>query len=137
MVSGNSGAPVISQELLEQIADDLTLADGTDQTGLINLNTASLDVLLCLPGVERPLAQAILNYRASTGYFDNVAGLLKVEGMTRAIFKQVVPLVTVRSETYRIVGEGKINSTGAIQRIEAIVHIGRSDIETLAYREDL
>jgi DNA uptake protein ComE-like DNA-binding protein len=135
--SGNSGPPVISQELLGQIADDLTLADGTDLAGLINLNTAGLDVLICLPGVERPLAQAILNYRTSTGYFDNVAGLLKVDGMTRAIFKQVVPLVTVRSETYRIVGEGKINSTGAIQRIEAIVHIGRSDIETLAYREDL
>jgi len=135
--SGNSGPPVISQELFGQIADDLTLADGTDLPGLINLNTASLDVLLCLPGVQRPLAQAILNYRASTGYFDNVAGLLKVDGMTRAIFKQVVPLVTARSETYRIVCEGKINSSGALQRIEAIVHIGRSDIETLAYREDL
>ena len=135
--SGNSGPPVISQELLEQIADDLTLADGTDLPGLININTASLDVLLCLPGVQQPLAQAIINYRNSTGYFDNVAGLLKVDGMTRAIFKQVVPLVTARSETYRIVCEGKINSSGARQRIEAIVHIGRSDIETLAYREDL
>lgn len=134
--SGNSGAAVISQELLEQIADDLTLAGG-DQSGLININTAGLDVLICLPGVEQPLAQAIINYRTSTGYFDNVAGLLKVDGMTRAIFKQVVPLVTARSETYRIVGEGKINSSGARQRIEAIVHIGRSDIETLAYREDL
>ncbi len=135
--SGNSGPPVISQELLEQIADDLTLASGTDLPGLININTARLEVLMCLPGVEQPLAQAILNYRKSTGYFDNVAGLLKVDGMTRAIFKQVVPLVTARSETFRIVCEGKINSTGARQRIEAIVHIGRSDIETLAYREDL
>jgi competence ComEA-like helix-hairpin-helix protein len=135
--SGNSGAPVISQELLEQIADDLTLASGTDLAGLININTASLDVLICLPGVDRALAQAIINYRKSTGYFDNVAGLLKVDGMTRAIFKQVVPLVTARSETYRIICEGKINSSGARQRIEAIVHIGRSDIETLAYREDL
>jgi competence ComEA-like helix-hairpin-helix protein len=135
--SGNSGAPSISQELLEQIADDLTLASGTDLPGLININTASLDVLICLPGVERPLAQAIINYRKSTGYFDNVAGLLKVDGMTRAIFKQVVPLVTARSETYRIICEGKINSSGARQSIEAIVHIGRSDIETLAYREDL
>jgi competence ComEA-like helix-hairpin-helix protein len=135
--SGNAGAPVISQELLEQIADDLTLASGTDLPGLININTAGLEVLMCLPGVEQPLAQAIINYRKSTGYFDNVAGLLKVDGMTRAIFKQVVPLVTARSETFRIVCEGKINSTGARQRIEAIVHIGRSDIETLAYREDL
>jgi competence ComEA-like helix-hairpin-helix protein len=135
--SGNAGPPVISQELLEQIADDLTLASQTDLPGLININTAPLEVLMCLPGVEQTLAQAIINYRKSTGYFDNVAGLLKVDGMTRAIFKQAVPLVTARSETFRIICEGKINSTGARQRIEAIVHIGRSDIETLAYREDL
>jgi competence ComEA-like helix-hairpin-helix protein len=135
--SGNSGQPVISQELLEQIADDLTLASQTDLPGLININTARLEVLMCLPGVDQPLAQAIINYRKSTGYFDNVAALLKVDGMTRAIFKQAVPLVTARSETFRIVCEGKINSTGARQRIEAIVHIGRNDMETLAYREDL
>jgi competence ComEA-like helix-hairpin-helix protein len=107
MGSGNSGPPVISQELLEQIADDLTVAIRPTRPGLININTARLDVLMCLPGVERPLAQAIINYRKSTGYFDNVAGLLKVDGMTRAIFKQVVPLVTARSETFRIVCEGK------------------------------
>jgi competence ComEA-like helix-hairpin-helix protein len=135
--SGNSGPPVISQELFERIADDLTLASGTDLQGLININTASLDVLICLPGVDRALAQAIINYRGSTGYFGNVAALLKVDGMTRAVFKQVVPLVTARSETFRIVSEGIINSSGARQRIEAVVHIGRSDIETLGYREDL
>jgi competence ComEA-like helix-hairpin-helix protein len=133
----NSGASVISQDLLEQIADQLTLASGTDLPGLININTASLDVLICLPGVDRTLAQAIINYRKSTGYFDNVAGLLKVDGMTRAIFKQVVPLITTRSETYRIICEGKINSSGVVQRIESIVHIGRTDLEALAYREDL
>jgi competence ComEA-like helix-hairpin-helix protein len=135
--SANSGATVISQELLEQIADELTLASGTDVPGLININTASLEVLICLPGVERSLAQAIINYRKSTGYFDNVAALLKVDGMTRAIFKQIVSLVTTRSESFRIVAEGKINSSGARQRMEVIVHIGRSDIETLSYREDL
>ena len=135
--SGNSGSPVISQELLEQIADDLTLAGGTDLTGLININTAGVQVLTCLPGVNQPLAQAIIDYRKSNGYFDNAAGLLKVDGMTRAIFKQVVPLVTARSETYRIICEGKINSSGVRQRIEAIVHIDRNDITTLGYREDL
>ena len=133
----SSGSPVISVELLEQIADDLTLAGGTDLPGLININTASLGVLVCLPGVDQPLAQAIINYRKSTGCFDNVAGLLKVDGMTRAIFKQVVPLITARSETYRIISEGKMDSSGARQRMESIVHVGRGDIETLAYREDL
>jgi DNA uptake protein ComE-like DNA-binding protein len=135
--SGNSGSPVISPELLEQIADDLTLANGADQSGLININTAGPGVLTSLPDVDQPLAQAIINYRKSSGYFENVAALLKVDGMSRAIFKQVVPLVTARSETYRIICEGKINSSGALQRVEAIVHIGRTDIETLGYREDL
>jgi competence ComEA-like helix-hairpin-helix protein len=135
--SGNSGSTVISQELLEQIADDLSLATGTDVQGLVNINTAGIEVLICLPGLDRPLAQAIINYRKSTGYFDNVADLLKVDGMTRAIFKLVVPLITTRSETYRIICEGKINSSGVRQRIEAIVHIARTDVQTLAYREDL
>jgi competence ComEA-like helix-hairpin-helix protein len=135
--SGNSGQPVISQDLLEQIADHLTLDGGTDLPGLINVNTAGLNALICLPGVERALAQAIINYRQSSGYFNNVAELLKVDGMTRAIFKQLIPLVTTRSETYRIISEGRVNSSGARQRIETIVHIGRTDIETLGYREDL
>ena len=46
-------------------------------------------------------------------------------------------LVSARSETYRILSEGKVNSTGARQRIQVVVHIGASDIETLSYREDL
>jgi len=135
--SGNSGPTLISQDLLEQIADHLTLGGGSGQEGMINVNTASLDVLICLPGVERPLAQEIINYRKTSGYFDSVAALLKVSGMTRAIFKQLAPLVTVRSETYRIICEGKINSSGVRQRIEEMVHIGRKDMKTLGYREDL
>jgi competence ComEA-like helix-hairpin-helix protein len=134
--SNNSGAPVISQDLLEQVADQLTFANG-DQQGLVNINTAGIDVLTCLPGVNRTLAQAIINYRSSTGYFANVAEVLKVDGMTRSVFKQIAPLITARSETYRIICEGKINSSGVVQRIESIVHIGRTDMETLGYREDL
>ena len=113
------------------------MSDEAELAGLININSASLAVLECLPGMTPDLAQAIINARESGGYFANVAGLLKVEGMTRDIFKQLLPLITVRSETYRIIAEGKIDSTGTSQRVEEIVHIGRRDIETLAYREDL
>jgi competence ComEA-like helix-hairpin-helix protein len=132
----NGGPTVISQDLLLQIADDLSLAAG-DLQGLININTASLNVLIALPGVDRALAQNIVNYRKSSGYFDNVAQVLKVDGMTRHIFKQIASLITTRSETFRIVCEGRIPSSGARQRIEEIVHIGGEDIETLGYREDL
>jgi len=49
----------------------------------------------------------------------------------------VAAQVSARSETFRIVSEGKVNSSGARQRIQVIVHVGEDDIDTLSYREDL
>jgi len=135
--NSSSGQKVINQDLLIDIADDISITDSSqDLSGAINVNTAGLDVLRCLPGVDRQLAQAIISYRQSAGFFANTAELLRVDGMTPAMFKQVAPLVSARSETYRILSEGKVTSTGARQRIQEIVHIGLSDISTLSYRED-
>ena len=53
------------------------------------------------------------------------------------IFEQVSPKVSVRSETFRIVSEGRLPSTGARKRIEMIVRLGGATIQTLGYREDL
>ena len=132
----SSGPRVISDDLLMDIADELTAQSGRSQTGLININTADLDVLACLPGLDRQLAQAIISYRGSSGFFPNIAWLLKVPGMTEDIFKQVAPLVTARSETYRILCEGQVKSTGARQRIQVIVHVGLKDVTLLSWRED-
>jgi competence ComEA-like helix-hairpin-helix protein len=135
--SGNASGPkVIDENLFMDIADDVTVDSNNALAGAINLNTATLDVLACLPGIGRELAQAIVSHRQSSGFFPNIAQLLKVPGMTRDIFKQVAPLVSARSETFRILSEGKIKSTGARQRIQVIVHIGLNDITTLSYRED-
>ncbi len=132
----SSGSPVISDDLLMDIADGLTATRSRSESGLININTASLDVLACLPGVDRQLAQQIISYRQSSGFFSNVAWLLKVPGMTHDIFKQVAPLVTARAETYRILCEGQVNSTGVRQRVQMIVHVGLKDVTLISYRED-
>lgn len=135
--SGSSGQKLIDETLFTDIADDVTVADGETQPGLVNVNTAAFETLYCLPGITEELAQAVVSYRSSSGYLANVAHLLKVPGMTRPIFKQIAPRVTVRSETFRIVGEGVVLSSGARKRIEVVVRLGASEIETLAYREDL
>jgi competence ComEA-like helix-hairpin-helix protein len=134
--SAGSGRKVISEDLLMDIADDVTVNSGKTLAGTININTASLDILCTLPGVERELAQAIISYRQSSGFFPNTAHLLKVPGMTQNIFKQVASLVSARSETYRILSEGRVNSSGVRQRIQMIVHVGLNDVGTLSYRED-
>ncbi len=132
----NSGQHVISSDLFAEIADDVTV--GSDETllGVINLNTASAEVLVCLPGVDKNLAQAIISYRASSGFFANVAGVLKVDGMTPEIFKQLASRVSVRSETFCILGEGRVKSTGATQRIQEFVRVNLDGVQRLAYRED-
>ena len=134
---GPGGRGVVSQELLEDIADDLTTDANQSLPGLVNVNSASIEVLACLPGLNRELAQAIISQRQSDGYFASVAGLLKVPGLTREIFKQLAPRVTARSDTFRIVSEGKVDSTGARRRIEVIVRVGLQSIETLSYRDGL
>jgi competence ComEA-like helix-hairpin-helix protein len=132
-----SGSPVINDELLTQIADDLTVGGDSGTAGLININTATPEVLACLPGLDPTLAHAVISYRQSNGFLANVAWLLKVPGMTEAIFKQIAPLLTARSETFRIISEGRIGSTGTRQRIQAILHVGPREVQTLSYREDL
>ena len=134
---GSSGPTVISQDLLQDIADDITVVSDDSQPGAVNINTASEAVLNCLPGLDPQLSHAIVSYRKSSGYFPNPAHLLKVPGMTRDIFKQLAQYITARSETFRILCEGKVTSSGTRQRIQMIVHLNVHNIDTLSYREDL
>ncbi len=133
---GGSGRRVIDDQLFSQIADDVTVSNDETFSGLINLNTAGADVLVCLPGIDRNLAQAIIAHRQSSGFFDNLAGVMQVDGMTKENFKSIAPLVTVRSETFRILGEGRVKSTGATQRVQEIVSVNLDGVKTLSYRED-
>ena len=132
-----TGPRLIAEDLLIEMGDEITADDSSDIRGAVNINTASFEVLMCLPGVSRELAQAIVSYRKSAGFFPNAAALLKVDGMTKDIFKQLAPIVCTRSQTYRIVSEGTIRSTGARKRIEMVVRLGAVSFDTLAYREDL
>jgi len=132
----SSGPNVISENLFMDIADDVTVSDNDTLTGAVNLNTAGLTVLCSLPDVDRNLAQAIISYRQSNGFFKNLGELLKVDGLNRQIFKGLAPLVSVRSETFRILCEGRIKSTGTRQRVQVIVRVGTDAVKTLSYRED-
>jgi DNA uptake protein ComE-like DNA-binding protein len=136
--SGRSGGlKVISEELFLEIADSVKTSPESARRGLININTASLPVLVCLQGMTEELARAIISQRSSAGFFPNIAYLLKVPGMTREIFQQLAPKVTVRSENFRIISEGVVPSSGARKRIELIVRLTSRGIDTISYRENL
>ena len=128
---GGTGNKVVGENLFMDIADDVTVDTGDSLAGAININTASLEVLVCLPGVSRELAQAIISQRQSAGFFASTGELLKVPDLTRDIFQQIAPLITARSETYRHPVRGKDRTPAAArQRIQAIVHVDLNSIRT-------
>jgi general secretion pathway protein K len=131
------GPKLISEDLFEDIIDNLTIDDAAQQKGLININTASLIVLRCLNGMTDELAQAVINYRSSAGFFASIGGLLKVPGFNRDLLRQIAPRLTTRSETFHIVSEGRVESTGARERIEAVIRFAGSTVDTIYYRENL
>jgi competence protein ComEA len=61
----------------------------------VNVNTATLDQLIALPGVGPVLAQRIITYREQHGAFRSVRDLLNVPGIGDAHMADLEPLVTV------------------------------------------
>lgn len=62
---------------------------------LVDLNRATEDELVALPGIGPSKARAIVEHRKKAP-FRKAEDLLKVKGVGRGIFKQVRDLVTVR-----------------------------------------
>jgi competence protein ComEA len=74
----------------------LLLVSGVASAAL-NLNTATKDELVGLPGVGPAKAQAIVDYRNQHGPFRSLDELRKVKGIGEKLFLQLKPELTLGS----------------------------------------
>jgi competence protein ComEA len=72
----------------------------------VPLNIADVDQLLRIEGMTQELAEAIVEYRESTGYFNKPEDLLNVSGMTQERYEKLNPQIGMEGDLYCVRPEG-------------------------------
>jgi len=110
------------ENAFRKIADAVTTTDDKVRRGVVNLNTASEEVLACLPGISKTLAASIRQAREKReDGFQSVADLLDVEGVSTEILKQLCSHVSVRSDVFSLWSYGVTRSGNIYRCVHAVV----------------
>lgn len=65
------------------------------QSGKVNINTASKETLMTLAGIGEARAEAILAYRQTAGAFQTIEDIMKVSGIKESAFQKIKDDITV------------------------------------------
>jgi comEA protein len=80
----------------EKLASD-TIQKKAGTTGLvIDINSASKDELVGLPGIGKTIAERIVLYRENEGEFTSIEDLQKVKGISKKKLEKLKPYITVQ-----------------------------------------
>jgi len=88
----------LTSEEFAPLADKLTTSDEETLSGLVNVNTASKEVLLCLPGLEESDVESLLSYRERNSEQTSLAWIVNVLDRDKAI--AVGSYITARSSQH-------------------------------------
>ncbi|MDO4482718.1 MAG: helix-hairpin-helix domain-containing protein [Bacillota bacterium] len=69
-------------------------ASGTGGT-LVNINTADSSILVTLPGIGEAYAQAIIDYRNTSGFFQKPEDIMNVSGIGESKYEKIKDLICV------------------------------------------
>jgi DNA uptake protein ComE-like DNA-binding protein len=119
-----------------QIADKLTTSSATTLPGLVNVNTASKEVLMCLPGLEEKDVDALISYRTTNSTSDDLnttAWVTEVLDQTKAV--GIGRYITVHSNQYSADIVALSGNGRAYKRYKAVIDTQKSPPRVIYWRE--
>ena len=76
-------------------AKALNKDDDSDESHLVNINTAAKEELMTLPGIGESKADAIIAYRQENGGYRNIEELMQISGITEGVYSKISEYITV------------------------------------------
>jgi len=132
--SSSSNEPPVSQITIEWIAahaEQISLKDDQRLPGKININTASRDVLMTLPGMTGDIADRIIASRSSSGgVFKTLGDVLDRHVIDPQIFQRMLDRLTVRSDVFSVESVG-VSGSGLERRIFAVIDRGQAPMKII------
>lgn len=68
---------------------------GVQDDGKVNLNFASKEELMTLPGIGEAKADAIIRHRNEQGNFKSIEEIMEIEGIKEGVFRKIEDQITV------------------------------------------
>lgn len=75
--------------------EEIGVSAETDSSGKVNLNTASKETLMTIPGIGESKAALIIEYRESNGGFSSVEDIMNVQGIKEGTYNKIKDSITV------------------------------------------
>ncbi len=79
----------------ENTAGNTDTKDNNSDNSKININTASKEELMRIPGIGEAKAKAILNYREKQGDFSSLEELMEIEGIKEGVFHKIKDYIAI------------------------------------------
>lgn len=133
--------PAAVDRVLREISDRLTITHAMTITGRINVNEATRPVLLSVPGMLEPLADAILaSQRKGAGNpevtrrHQTLAWLLDERLIDLRQLRQLAPYLTTGGDVFRATAIGHLDGTQLATRIDFVIDASRRPARLLEMR---
>ncbi len=135
-VMKSTGEKAFDTDSFKKIADLVTVREEEVIKGIVNINTASREVLACLPNLDEQVADSIVRERQENPEgFSTIVDVLSVEGVTIDLLKKLAPHISVRTDVFSARSFGVVANGDTYRCVSAVIDRTEDEVRILYWHE--